>query len=235
VKWRLIISTGLTCAALAVIVFWVINFRQVGHWFQVHTGTINEPGPYYGFWSGFGSDLEELRHSRRPPPARSRAPPDRPSGSQARCLSCPGPSPSTAPKMLRNQDRKPAPHFACVPDRVGPWRIALPRDVRSQAQSRSSCLPNPHDYGAISGRSPHSHPERSTKLQKRRRRREDGSGQPGVQRSRSWRRRQRSSNRPISPGPACLPARPPLAADRFLPERLSWAGARPVVMPVMRR
>lgn len=29
------------------------------HWFQVHTGTINETGPYYGFWSGFGSDLGE--------------------------------------------------------------------------------------------------------------------------------------------------------------------------------
>jgi hypothetical protein len=26
----------------------------------VHTGIINEPGPYYGFWSGFGSDLEEF-------------------------------------------------------------------------------------------------------------------------------------------------------------------------------
>jgi hypothetical protein len=32
---------------------------------------------------------------------------------------------------------------------------------------------------------------------------------------------------PISPDPACLPARRPLAARRFLPERLSWAGARP--------
>ena len=29
------------------------------HWFQVHTGTVNESGPYYGFWSGFGSDLGE--------------------------------------------------------------------------------------------------------------------------------------------------------------------------------
>jgi hypothetical protein len=26
----------------------------------VHTGTVNEPGPYYGFWSGFGSDLTEF-------------------------------------------------------------------------------------------------------------------------------------------------------------------------------
>jgi hypothetical protein len=30
------------------------------HWLAVHTGTINEPGPYYGFWSGFGSDLSEF-------------------------------------------------------------------------------------------------------------------------------------------------------------------------------
>jgi hypothetical protein len=24
-------------------------------WIEVHTGTTNEPGPYYGYWSGFGS------------------------------------------------------------------------------------------------------------------------------------------------------------------------------------
>jgi hypothetical protein len=30
------------------------------HWLAVHTGTVNESGPYYGFWSGFGSDLGEL-------------------------------------------------------------------------------------------------------------------------------------------------------------------------------
>jgi hypothetical protein len=30
------------------------------HWLQVHTGTVNEPGRYYGFWSGFGSDLAEF-------------------------------------------------------------------------------------------------------------------------------------------------------------------------------
>jgi hypothetical protein len=26
----------------------------------VHTGTFDESGPYYGFWSGFGSDLTEF-------------------------------------------------------------------------------------------------------------------------------------------------------------------------------
>jgi hypothetical protein len=30
------------------------------HWLAVHTGTVDEAGPYYGFWSGFGSDLGEV-------------------------------------------------------------------------------------------------------------------------------------------------------------------------------
>ena len=30
------------------------------HWIEVHTGTVNESGPYYGFWSGFGSDIGEI-------------------------------------------------------------------------------------------------------------------------------------------------------------------------------
>lgn len=30
------------------------------HWLAIHTGTINEAGPFYGFWSGFGSDLGEV-------------------------------------------------------------------------------------------------------------------------------------------------------------------------------
>jgi hypothetical protein len=59
-KLRVTIAAGLTCAAAVVIVLWVTHAGPVGHWFQVHTGTINEPGPYYGFWSGFGSDLEEF-------------------------------------------------------------------------------------------------------------------------------------------------------------------------------
>jgi hypothetical protein len=60
VKWRPIIAAALTCAAVAAIILWVVHSRQIGSWLQVHTGTINEPGPYYGFWSGFGSDLEEF-------------------------------------------------------------------------------------------------------------------------------------------------------------------------------
>lgn len=30
------------------------------HWLAVHTGTVNEAGPFYGFWSGFGSDIGEV-------------------------------------------------------------------------------------------------------------------------------------------------------------------------------
>lgn len=30
------------------------------HWFLHVTGTSNETGPFYAFWSGFGSDLGEL-------------------------------------------------------------------------------------------------------------------------------------------------------------------------------
>ena len=29
-------------------------------WIEIHTGTVNESGPYYGFWSGFGSDIGEV-------------------------------------------------------------------------------------------------------------------------------------------------------------------------------
>ena len=36
--------------------FWAHGLQ---HWLAIHTGTDNEPGPYYGFWSGFGSDLGE--------------------------------------------------------------------------------------------------------------------------------------------------------------------------------
>ena len=30
------------------------------HWLAIHTGTLNEPGPFYGFFSGFGSDMAEV-------------------------------------------------------------------------------------------------------------------------------------------------------------------------------
>jgi hypothetical protein len=60
VNWRLIAIIGLVCAAVAGFAIWLQHAQLVGHWLQVHTGTVNEPGPYYGFWSGFGSDLAEF-------------------------------------------------------------------------------------------------------------------------------------------------------------------------------
>jgi hypothetical protein len=59
-KWRLILAAGLAFAAAATIVAWVLNAGPVNHWLGIHTGTLNETGPYYGFWSGFGSDLAEF-------------------------------------------------------------------------------------------------------------------------------------------------------------------------------
>ena len=29
-------------------------------WVEIHVGATNEPGAYYGFWSGFGSDIGEI-------------------------------------------------------------------------------------------------------------------------------------------------------------------------------
>jgi len=59
-KWRLILIIGLACAVVAGLIVWLQHARLVGSWLQVQTGTVNESGPYYGFWSGFGSDLEEF-------------------------------------------------------------------------------------------------------------------------------------------------------------------------------
>src|SRR5260370_15978222 len=59
-RGRRIAAAALRGAASAEIDVWVLHAPLFGHWLQVHTGTINEPGPYYGFWSGFGSDIEEF-------------------------------------------------------------------------------------------------------------------------------------------------------------------------------
>jgi hypothetical protein len=45
--------------ATVLVALLIASFRTVWWWFEVHTGTVNEGGPYYGFWSGFGSDLGE--------------------------------------------------------------------------------------------------------------------------------------------------------------------------------
>ena len=44
---------------MAAIVLLVVFFAFVRHWAAVHSGTTNESGVYYAFWSGFGADLGE--------------------------------------------------------------------------------------------------------------------------------------------------------------------------------
>lgn len=61
VRRLLWVVLGLALAALAWgIYLWNTTHFHLGYWAQVHTGTVNEPGPYYGFFSGFGSDLGEV-------------------------------------------------------------------------------------------------------------------------------------------------------------------------------
>lgn len=62
---RHLISGTIAVAAgvVLVIIFWRHGPQGdagLQHWLAVHTGTLNEPGPYYGFWSGFGSDIGEI-------------------------------------------------------------------------------------------------------------------------------------------------------------------------------
>lgn len=51
---------------VGIVAAWVglvaaVNYHaSLWHWIEVHTGTVNEGGPYYGFFSGFGSDIGEL-------------------------------------------------------------------------------------------------------------------------------------------------------------------------------
>jgi hypothetical protein len=59
-RWPLIAVAALSLVAVGIIVGSVLNAHAVNHWLGVHTGTTNEPGAYYAFWSGFGSDIAEL-------------------------------------------------------------------------------------------------------------------------------------------------------------------------------
>jgi hypothetical protein len=59
-RWRLVTVSVLAAVGAVAIVAWILNASPVNHWLAVHTGTVNESGPYYGFWSGFGSDLAEF-------------------------------------------------------------------------------------------------------------------------------------------------------------------------------
>ena len=58
IPWAL--RWGVILAAIVVLaVLFAAAHSAWWHWFEVHTGTVNESGPYYGFWSGFGSDIGE--------------------------------------------------------------------------------------------------------------------------------------------------------------------------------
>jgi hypothetical protein len=60
VRWRLIGLIGALVLVTAITLVWAFNWHPINHWLAVHTGTVNESGPYYGFWSGFGSDIAEF-------------------------------------------------------------------------------------------------------------------------------------------------------------------------------
>jgi hypothetical protein len=60
VRLQLIGLIGLGVVLAIGIATWVLRARVVDHWLAVHTGTDNTSGVYYGFWSGFGSDLAEF-------------------------------------------------------------------------------------------------------------------------------------------------------------------------------
>jgi hypothetical protein len=45
---------------VTAVVLLIVNFDPVRHWTAIHIGSINESGPFYGFWSGFGSDISEF-------------------------------------------------------------------------------------------------------------------------------------------------------------------------------
>jgi len=55
------LAAVLVSTAIAVLaIFWLLHVPHLGNWLQVHLGIVDESGPYYGFWSGFGSDLAEI-------------------------------------------------------------------------------------------------------------------------------------------------------------------------------
>ena len=55
VQWKIGVFVVVFLTATIILAIWHAFYW---HWFEVHTG-IGGSGPYYGFWSGFGSDLGE--------------------------------------------------------------------------------------------------------------------------------------------------------------------------------
>ena len=56
-RWVIAITV---LALFAGILIWQATGFGLGHWAQIHFGITNEAGPYYGFFSGSGSDLGEV-------------------------------------------------------------------------------------------------------------------------------------------------------------------------------
>lgn len=55
------VLTGLVgLVAIVILVLFIFNFDVLRHWTAIHIGSTKEGGPYYGFWSGFGSDISEF-------------------------------------------------------------------------------------------------------------------------------------------------------------------------------
>jgi hypothetical protein len=55
------IATALVgLVVVTAVVVLLVNFDVVRHWTAIHIGSVNESGPFYGFWSGFGSDISEF-------------------------------------------------------------------------------------------------------------------------------------------------------------------------------
>jgi hypothetical protein len=59
-RWRLAGLVAVSVALLCVAIAWLLDGSIVGHWMAVHTGLDDLSGSWYGFWSGFGSDLAEF-------------------------------------------------------------------------------------------------------------------------------------------------------------------------------
>jgi hypothetical protein len=60
VRWRLFGLVGLIVVIVGGVVAWALEASVVGRWMALHAGTNDLSGPWYGFWSGFGSDLAEI-------------------------------------------------------------------------------------------------------------------------------------------------------------------------------
>jgi hypothetical protein len=56
----MLVLAGGAAILVVAIAAWALHAPVVDHWLAIHTGTADEAGPYYAFWSGFGSDLAEF-------------------------------------------------------------------------------------------------------------------------------------------------------------------------------